>query len=412
VEILENSMSETKATRRFRRWTILTLAGALTVTAAVGGAIGWHGRQPARRFARALAAADAQRFDEVRRELAALENVSGYAPQYHFLRGTLLLEEQQFYPALDEFGHAVDVPELRLRTLILSGEALYRVQAYRAAVGLLVQAVDLQPEAVGGHRWLAAAYYDLGLTDDAMRHLGRVAELDPADPRPHRLMGLMHKDFENYAAAIDSYRESLRRSREQPDRETMLRELAECQLKLRQHREALETLVECGPAPDRWALEAEGRYGLGEVAEARRLLDQTLRAAPANLPALLLLGTIVLEGGDAKAAVEVLSQAATAYPKDYTVRFKLERAYRRLGDTQRADQQARIAAEMKRLREQFSKLHETAAAEPNNADVRCQLGILAGRMDRPDLARVWFQAALAIDPEHQETRRQVSGRGK
>ena len=108
--------------------------------------------------------------------------------------------------------------------------------------------------------------------------------------------------------------------------------------------------------------------------------------------------------------MQVLSQAVAGYPKDYTVRFKLERAYRRMGDSQHADEQAGIASEIKRVREQFSNLHETAAAEPRNADVRCQLGVLAQQLDRPDLARVWFQAALAIDPRHAETLRQISTR--
>ncbi len=107
--------------------------------------------------------------------------------------------------------------------------------------------------------------------------------------------------------------------------------------------------------------------------------------------------------------MKVLSQAAAAYPKDYTVRFKLGRAYRRLGDSQNADEQGRIADNIKRLRLQFSKLHETAASEPNNADVRRQLAILANQLDRPDLARVWFQAALAINPKLEEPLPQASG---
>ncbi|MCY2992288.1 MAG: tetratricopeptide repeat protein [Planctomycetota bacterium] len=395
---------------RRRRWMRLVVATALAVTASVGGWMWWHGRQPTQRFARALTALDAQRFDEVRRELSALETFPGCELQQHFLRGALLLQDERFFPALDEFGHTVDDPNLRLRTLTLAGQALYRVQDFQAAIGLLVQVVHAAPEAVDAQRWLAAAYYDLGRTDEAMRHLAQVAELDPADARPHRLMGLIQKDFENYVGAVESYRESLRRNGQQPDREAIRQELAECQLKLRQPEDALQTLAESRPGPDRWALEADCHYGAGRPDEARRLLDETLRAAPANLRALLLRGTIALEEGDAEMAVKVLSQAVAAYPKDHTARFKLERAYRRLGDGQHADEQAHIAGEIQQLRRQFAKLHETAAAEPNNADVRCQLGVLARQLDRPDLARVWFQAALAIEPRHPETLRQISDR--
>lgn len=388
-----------------------TAAVALVVAVlAVGSGLWWWYQRPEQRFARALAAVDGKRFDQVGQELARLERAADDSPHSHFLRGVLLLQDGRCFPALDEFGRAVDDPELHQRTLIFSGLALYRVQNLPAAIRLLNEAVQTDPTAVEAHRCLAAAYYDLGLNEDAMRHLVQVTELDLTDPRPLRLMGLIQKDFENYAGAIESYRGSLSRSGPQPDREAVLQELAECQLKLRQYDEALTTLADSLPGPERWALEAEGHYGAGRPDEARRLLAQTLQAAPANLRALLLQGTITLEAGDAATAVKVLSQAAAAYPKDYTVRYKLERAWRRVGDNAQADEHARVAAELKRLREEFSKLHETAATEPNNADVRCQLGILARQLDRPDLARVWFQAALVLDPQHAETLRQISVR--
>ncbi len=405
----ETSSESPSISGRFRRRTILVLAGVLAVTATIGGWGWWHARRPSQRFARALAAVDAQRFDQVQRELEALEDTPGYTVQCHFLRGVLLLRQERFFPALNEFGHAVDDPTLRVRTLVLSGEALYRVQDFRAAIGLFVQVLSQEPDSLDAHRWLAAAYYDLGLTTEALQHMVRVSELDPSDARPHRLMGLIQKDFENYAAAVKSYRESLRRNPQQPDRQTLLLELAECQLKLHQLQDALTSLAECPPSPNRWALEAECHYGRGDVAEARRRIEQTLEAAPANLRALFLHGTIFLDEGNAEAAVKVLSQAAAAYPKDYTVRFKLGRAYRRLGDSQNADEQGRIADDIKRVRLQFSKLHETAASEPNNADVRRQLAILANQLDRPDLARVWFQAALAINPKLDEPLPQASG---
>ncbi len=143
--------------------------------------------------------------------------------------------------------------------------------------------------------------------------------------------------------------------------------------------------------------------------EARRLLEQALAGMPAHLPALLLAGTIGLEQGNAAAAVDALSRAAVAYPKDYTVRYKLALAYRRLGDKQRADEHARAAEQIKRLREEFSKLHDEAAAQPDNADVRYRLGLMARQLDRPDLARVWFRAVLGINPRHEEARRQLTG---
>ena len=382
---------------------------ALVAAAALAGGIYWRAQQPDRCFQRALAALEARQFGAVERELGALEGAAEFEPHRHFLRGALLAQAGKPYAALDELGHAVDHPALRLRTLILSAQTLYDVGRYQDAVGLLLQAVKLDPEAVEAHRLLASAYYDLGLTDNAMVHLGRIAELDPADPRPHRLMGLMHKDFENYQAAVASYGESLRRGLGPPQRETALLELAECQLKLRQTDAAMETLAQCQPSADRWAAEAECHHAAGRPDEAMWLVKQALAESPAHLPALLLQGTIALEAGKATEAAEVLRRAVIAHPKDYTARFKLAQALRRAGDEQAAAEQAKTAEEIRALRREFSELHQKAAREPGNVEVRCRLGTLARQLDRPDLARVWFRAALAIDPRHEEARRALVG---
>ena len=392
-----------------RRFLVALAVGVVAAAACAAGYFAWKSRQPAERFARAAAALDAQRFREVERELEALAAAEGFEPHRHFLRGALLLENGKRFPALEEFGYAVDTPELRVRALTLSGRALYEAKRFPDAVGVLMRAIEEDPDAVEAHRWLASAYYDLGLNDQTMVHLARIAELDPRDGRPHRLMGLIRKDFENYRAAIDDYRQSLQRDPVQPDRQRVLLELAECHLKLHEDEDALAVLAEAEPSPQRWALEAEGQYDSGRVDEAERLLDQTLAASPAHLEALLLKGTILLEKGNAAGAREAFTRATIGYPCEYPARAKLIQACRRLGDQRAVEEQTRIAEELKRLREEFSKLHATAAAEPNNADVRCRLGALARRLDRADLARVWFQAALAINPQHAETLRLLAG---
>ena len=405
----QSTAQDRKLPRRLRVGGLAAVAGALVAAAAVGGGFYWHGQRPAQRLSRAMAALDAKQWEEVERELAGLEGAAGYEPQQHFLRGALLLQRGKPYPALEEFGHAVDDPALRVRTLVLSGEALCRAGDLRNAVRLLSQAVEADEDAIDGHRLLAVAFDRLGLTDAAEAHLLRVAELDPADPRPLRVLGQMQKDFEDYAGAVESYRESLRRDADQPDRQELLLELADCEIKLRQYDAAMATLAQASPCADRWTAEAECHYGGGRPDEAKRLLAQALRESPANLRGLMLAGTILLEEQDAAAAVDVLTRAVLAYPRDYTARFKLGQAYRRMGDARHAEEHAKVAEEIKQVREEFSKLHQKANAEPDNADVRCRLGQLARQLDRPDLARVWFRAALEINPRHEEARRGLLG---
>ncbi len=377
--------------------------------AVAGGAIAWRERQPARRFARALGALEAGQWDAVKREAEALEAAEGFEPHAHFLRGAMLLEAGKNYPALDEFGRTVDHPELRVRTLTLSGKALYQARQFGPAIRLLSQAVEADPDAVEAHRWLALAYNYLGMTRQTTAHLLRVAALAPDDPRPHRFMAMIEKDNEQYPAAVENYEEALRRKDQHLlDRDEALVELAECQIKVQQDEAALTTLAQAPPSPERWALEAECHRRAGRNDEAERLVDRALGEQPAHLQALLLKGDLLLSRGDARGAVEAVSRAVTAYPKDYTALSKLVQAYRRLGDEARVKQFAEAADALKRLRTEFSQLHETAAAEPGNADVRCRLGVLARELDRPDLARGWFEAALAVNPRHEEARRRLA----
>jgi tetratricopeptide (TPR) repeat protein len=385
-----------------------SLAGLVAVLAAVLG-IGWLRKRPERHLERALAALDSRRFDVVEQELAALEGDSAYEPHRHFLRGALMLWKGRHYAALDEFGSCVAHPELRVRTLTLSGQALYRARRLRDAVGLLAQAVEADPDAVEAHRCLAAAYDDLGLLSPSMAEWSRVAELDPADPRPHRLMGLRCKDFERWDAAVKMYRESLRRDANQPDRGQILLEMAECQMRLQHVDDALGTLAQCPASPARWTKEAECHYSAGRADEARRLVEEALRQSPADLSALLLAGNLALQDGNAAAAADAYLRATIAYPKDHVAHYKLSQAYRRLGKDAQAKHHADLSDRLRQLRLEFSQLHATAAAEPDNANVRCRIGVLARQLDRSDLARVWFEAALAIDPRHQDALRNLRG---
>jgi tetratricopeptide (TPR) repeat protein len=186
-------------------------------------------------------------------------------------------------------------------------------------------------------------------------------------------------------------------------------EMAECQIKLQHLDEALATLAQCRPSPERWTKEAECHASAGRADEARRLVGQTLRQSPADLPGLLLAGTLSLQDGDAAAAADAFQRATIAYPRDHVAHYKLSQAYRRLGKEAQAKEHADIAEQLRQLRLEFSRLHATAAAEPDNADVRCRIGVLAKQLDRSDLARVWFEAALSIDPRHQESLRNLAG---
>jgi hypothetical protein len=66
--------------------------------------------------------------------------------------------------------------------------------------------------------------------------------------------------------------------------------------------------------------------------------------------------------------------------------------------------QLKLRNELRDLVTQFSRLHGKAVANPADADLRYQLGVVANRLDKRELARSWFMAALALDPTHTHAR--------
>ncbi len=350
------------------------------------------------KFKQALAALDRGDWGEVRQTARELKSMQPSSPQAAFLRGAMLLEKGDYYPALDELEKSRQAASLESAALTLAGEAWYHLGRHVEAQAALVNVLKQEPDSLEAHRWLAASYYDLGIIDKASIHLKRASELDPNDPRPLRLLGLIHKDFEQYDEAIPFYQESLRRKSNQPDAEEVRLELAVCQIKSRRYRDALATLVHCSGQPAASVLHAECLHALGQIASARALLARALKDDPDNLDGLLLQGTLELEDEKPQLAVEALRSAIKAHPKDYTAHFRLAQAYSTAGEQQLSEAEHAVAEKIRVVRHEFSQLHKAAWQRPNDVQVRLRLAALARELDRPDLAEVWLRSAAALQP--------------
>ena len=138
----------------------------------------------------------------------------------------------------------------------------------------------------------------------------------------------------------------------------------------------------------------------GKPAEADLIISEILEIDPQNLNALVLRGTLLQLNNQLPEAAQVLTQAVNSDPYDYTARFKLAQVYQGLGNAELAQTTLAKAEELKALREKFSQLHQDAAADLTNVDVRYAMGETALELGRPDLAAVWFQSVLNINPEH------------
>jgi len=314
------------------------------------------------------------------------------------LRGAMLLKKGYGYPALDDLQVAVEDPEHRIRAGCLIGEAWYQLGRQIEAQAAWQKVLEIQPDSVEANRWMAASYYDQGAIHDAIHYLERTAKLAPNDPRPHRLLGLINKDYERYDVAIPCYEESLRRGPNQTDVEEIREELAACQVKQLKYRDALATLSRCADSNPVTVLKAECHYAEGDSAMANQLLDAVLRKEPDNRDALVLRGTLLLEEGKPSDAVATLQRAAQKHPMDYLAHFKLHQAYVKSGDASKAEAERLAAEQIRVLRQEFADLHQEAWDKPNDPGVRLRLASIAQKLNRPDLAEVWLKSANALRP--------------
>ena len=385
-------------------------AGWLLLVVAVAGSGGGCRPRPSGSTAIDPARLVRQGWDAVDREDAAgarevirTLRAKGAGSLAAVLQARLLVARGFFRPALDVLAGAggsserVEGADIDRLVHLVRGEAAYRMRMYPLAESELVAALDDNPESVDAHRLLAAMYYDAGVIPAAIRHLEATARLAPSDARPGRLLGLIHNDFERYDEAVGFYEQSLRRDPDQPDREDVLAELAACQLKLRRHREALLTLEKLGGGRIADILRAECHLAIGDRDRARNLVAEVLRKTPDDLGALVLDGEIHLEDGDPAGAVAPLDRAVAAHPRDYLARLKLAQAHAAIGRDAEAESERTEAERIRALRRAFADLHQAAWDAPGDAVVRRQLAGMAAQLDRPDLERVWLDAAAAVE---------------
>lgn len=387
------------SSRRFR--TILVL---LAVILLGGGAIwlqwGRSSSELDRIFNVGVAAMRAEDLGTAQAAAEALADLDGAAPHYHLLEGYVLVRSGRLSDGIAEIQLAVDHPQTAALANMLAGETLYRNRQYRDAINAFRQALDEDGSLLDARRRLAAVLFDIGTTEEAVKHLEIIAEQAPDDPRPNRLMGLIYKDMESFEIAIRQYREALRRDPDLPDREEVLYELASCLLKTRQFSELDEVLAQAEPSADLLAIRAEALFQQGDAQEAAKSVTEALKLAPNHLEALLAKATIDLSQGDAEQAAKTLEDAAKIYPTEYRVHHKLAQAYARLQRTDDAKEQSAKAERWRNLRSRFADLHGKASVDVDNAEIRYQLGLMARELQREDLAISWFSAATAIDPNH------------
>ena len=375
-----------------------------TGPSANGGAAGTAPPSAADVFRAGFAAAGSGDARTARRAVRALRS-RGAEAAAGVVEARVLVTRGFVQPAIDGLAAIepaaidadADADTVRRGSLLVLAEAAARAGRQADVPAILGPLLARDPDDVDAHRLLAASWYDTGAIDPAIHHLRETARLAPQDPRPHRLLGLIHNDYERYEDAIGFYEESLSRGPDQPDRDDVLLELAACQAKTLRHAAALATLDAVPPGTAADVLRAECLVALGRIPEARGLVAAALARSPDDLGALVLDGTILLEDGRATDAAAALGRAVAGHPHDYVARLKLSQALDRAGRAAEAAEQRAAAERIRAQREEFAELHRQAWDHPRDPRVRWRLAEVAEALGRPDLAAVWRGAAAAVE---------------
>jgi tetratricopeptide (TPR) repeat protein len=399
------------------RTRLLVLLGGLAVALALGGGLGaWWQRTSGPDY-RLRSGRDAlRRGDEAAAERAVLLlRAAGAEDHAHLLQAEIAFARAKPYldsdqlaeatpflsRALDECNRIRDQGQLRLDAVALSGLCLLRLKEYAQAARALTFVVAERPDNADAHRGLAAIYYDQGALMRAVEQLQEVDRLEPEDGRPQRMIGHIYKDLDQDDRAIDAFREALARRLSPAFADDARANLAECLVERGRHREALQVLDGCGSeaagTPPLLALRGQCQLALGQTAEARSLAEAALAQHADSVELLRLRARLHRDTEEFRAEAADLERALAIDRHDYTSRYQLAQVYERLGRSADAAEQRRLCRQTQEALEEMSKLHDQAVQNPWDAAVRRRLADVCRKLDRPDQAKMWLQAAAACE---------------
>ena len=345
-----------------------------------------------------------------------LQSNPASVPQGELLAGAILLQTGQFEPALRTLVVPSKHDATATMAYTLSAEAYYKLGRWGEAVLAAQEALKREPDNLMARRWLVAGAYDLGSVGLAAEELLKLAEAEPRSGRAHRLLGLIEKDREQFAPAVDFYCESLRRQPDAPDRPEILEELGDCLVKLNRFDEALAALEELPETVGVLNLRATCQAGLGETEAQAATLARARELEPSHLKTLVASAARATADGDLDQAIVWLSAAVEHHPHDSQAHYLLAQGLERSGEAERAKEQFQLFEQWQAVEQEFTELHNTASAEVSNANLRLRLGDLALKLAKPELAGTWYRAALALDPRLEAARRGLEtlerGRGR
>jgi tetratricopeptide (TPR) repeat protein len=279
--------------------------------------------QTARELARADAAAG--RYEQARQIVHSLLARQNTADLHHLLGD---IEEQQKNPveAVREYQLAAELDPSETNLFDWATELLIH-RALAPAVEVFTKGSHLFPQSARLLVGLGVAWYGSGSPDLAAKYLCQASDLKPSDPNPYLALGRMQiVESAGSQAVLDRLQRFVRL---QPESAQANYYYAVSLWKLSNSPQSPETFT-----------------------QVESFLQKAVRLDPGLAPGFLKLGVLYDERGDLPKAISAYQSAVAADSQLGDARYRLAQAYRRAGESLKAEQELASYQQISRLAEE------------------------------------------------------------
>jgi tetratricopeptide (TPR) repeat protein len=236
-------------------------------------------------------------------------------------------------------------------------------------------------------------------------------ERDPNDAMAHYLDGRITRERQGEIDATAAFRQALEID---PELDVARDQLAAVLVEMHQPREALphlEYLVKRRPdQPSLTVRLAQCRDLLGQQEEAVRLLDDVLARYPNYHAALAERGKLALNAGQRDEAEVWLRKALAQAPGDATLLPLFNTCLLQQGKLEESQAlEARLKQAKTDLERIFQLVHHDIQADPGNAELQYEAGMILLRAGAHSEAQRWLENAVRLDPRHTKANDALAG---
>jgi tetratricopeptide (TPR) repeat protein len=315
-------------------------------------------------------------------------------------RGHAYLEEGRFRRAILEVSRVREGSPSEAEALTIRGVAEASLEEVAAARLDLERAWKLCPNAAAA-RVLAAIYFSANETDRGSQMLQSASRIDPSDFRPWHAIGeLVYLRFRRYKEAIEAFQQALQR---RPGHQESRRGLVEALVKSHHPQEAepiLKGLLAERPDDARLlTLAAEVASELDRSQDADRFLERSLAIDSDRQDSWILQARMRIRQGRLKEALSAAERASALKLNDPVPLALVSSIQAALGLKEEAARTLSRRQAVERRNREIENLTHEILERPDDLELRCRLGRMAGDAGMKNLAIQSYQAALALAPD-------------